>query len=41
MTKDHLYNSKIAVVIPYYNASAQITSVISEIPEYVRFGCYR
>ena len=35
MIKDDSYKSKIAVVIPYYNASAQIIGVISELPEYV------
>jgi dolichol-phosphate mannosyltransferase len=31
-----LENSKIAIVIPYYNASNQIIAVISKIPEYIK-----
>ncbi|MFD1292705.1 glycosyltransferase family 2 protein [Lutibacter holmesii] len=35
MVKNDLKNSKVAIVIPYYNASNQIISVISKIPEYI------
>ncbi|EDM43860.1 Glycosyltransferase involved in cell wall biogenesis [unidentified eubacterium SCB49] len=35
MKKNKLYQSKIAIVIPYYNASKQIESVVSKIPEYI------
>ena len=35
MRNNNLDNSKIAIVIPYFNASNQIISVISKIPEYI------
>ena len=35
MKNNNLDNSKIAIVIPYFNASNQIISVISKFPEYI------
>ena len=36
MENNNLNNSKVAIVIPYYNASNQIITVISKIPEYIQ-----